>query len=303
MTMGCPLPVLHFLAREHKRKPFSGPVLTLGRQCVYATFAEVVAMLRAEGLTPHALPAGMSERSNLPGWNDRHEASYASDHAFFHALGALETQALDSSDYEQAEVIWDLNRPVPPELHGRFGMIFDGGTLEHVFDTRVALENIARMLKPGGRAIHTNPASNYLAHGFYQFGPALYHDYYGVNGFTDLRCLVVEQPTWSQTGHDWSSWEWDPRRPYSHMCADRPLMLFFSTEKTPTSTADRIPQQGDFSGGSDGGKTDYAAGSDAGGWRARLVRRLPPRLHRAIRRARGRDLSSKPWGLRYRGKL
>ncbi len=73
--MGCPLPVLHYLAREHKRKPFPGPVLTLGRQCVYATFAKVVGMLRALGLTPHALCAGMPERSNLPGWNDRPEAS------------------------------------------------------------------------------------------------------------------------------------------------------------------------------------------------------------------------------------
>jgi len=30
------------------RSPYSGPVLTLGRQCVYATFAQVVQMLREE---------------------------------------------------------------------------------------------------------------------------------------------------------------------------------------------------------------------------------------------------------------
>jgi SAM-dependent methyltransferase len=300
--MGCPLPVLRYLVLEHKRKPLVGPVLTLGRQCVYATFAEILALLRSEGVTPHPLPAGMPERTNLPGWSGRHEASNASDHAFFRALADLETQALDSSDYEQAEILWDLNRPVPPELHSRFGTILDGGTLEHVFDTRVALESIARMLKPGGRVVHTNPASNYLAHGFYQFSPTLFYDYYGANRFTDLRCLVVEQPTWSQTGRDWRCWEWDPRRPYSHMCASRPLMLFFSAEKSAASTADRLPQQGEFSGGGDGGKTGYAGGALTS-LRARLVRLLPARLHRAIRRARGRDLSSEPWGLRYRGRL
>ena len=298
--MGCPLPVLHYLAREHRRKPFAGPVLTLGRQCVYATFDEVVRMLRAEGITPHPLPNGMSERTNLPGWRAGPEAAFTSDHAFFQALAGLDTVALDSSDYEQAEIIWDLNRPVPPELHGRFGVIFDGGTLEHIFDTRLALENIARMLKPGGRAIHTNPASNYLAHGFYQFSPTLYYDYYAANGFTDPRCLVVEQPTWSQNGHGWRCWEWDRQRPYSHMCASRPLMVFFSAEKAADSTFDRTPQQGEHSG-DDGGKTGYRDGT--GGWRSRLARLLPPRLHRAIRRARGRDLSSEPWGLRYRGKL
>ncbi len=36
-------------------------------------------------------------------------------------------------------------------------------------------------------------------------------------------------------------------------------MLFCSVEKTPASTFDRIPQQGEFSGGGDGGKTGYDA--------------------------------------------
>jgi hypothetical protein len=300
--MGCPLPVLRWLAQEHRRKPLRGPVLTLGRQCVYATFAEVTEMLREEGIAPHPLPPGMSERTNLPGWRDRPEAGYTSDRAFFHALGGLETRAVDSSDYEQAEILWDLNRPVPAEHHGRFGTIFDGGTLEHVFDTRVALENVARMLRVGGRAIHTNPASNYVAHGFYQFSPALYYDWYAANGFTDPRCLIVEQPTWTQVGRGWRAWAWDPARPYSHLCSRRPLMLFFSAEKTATSTHDRIPQQGEFAGGGDGGKTGYGAKAD-GGWRAKVARLLPARLHRAIRRARGRDLTSEPWGLKYRGKL
>lgn len=301
--MGCPLPVLRYLAREHKRKPFRGPVLTLGRQCVYATFAEVVRMLRSEGIEPHPLPSGLSERTNLPGWRSGPHAGFTSDQAFFHALGGLETVALDRSDYEQAEILWDLNRPVSADLHGRFGVIFDGGTLEHLFDTRVALENIARMLAPGGRILHTNPATNYLAHGFYQFSPTLYYDYYAANAFTDPRCMVVEQPPWSQTGRGWRCWEWDPHRPYSHMRSNRLLMVFFSAEKAPDSTFDRIPQQGDSLGAGDGGKTGYESESRPDAARARLVRILPPRLHRAFRRAFGRDLSCEPWGLKYRGKL
>ena len=97
--MGCPLPVLRFIAREHKRRSISGPVLLLGRQCVYASFAEVTAMLRSEGLQPHALPAGMSELTNIPSWRDGPHARFTSDQAFFHALGGLEATALDSSDY------------------------------------------------------------------------------------------------------------------------------------------------------------------------------------------------------------
>jgi hypothetical protein len=34
--MGLPQPALRFLALEHKRRPFCGSVLTLGRQAVFA---------------------------------------------------------------------------------------------------------------------------------------------------------------------------------------------------------------------------------------------------------------------------
>ena len=300
--MGCPLPALRFLAREHARRPYVGQVLTLGRQCVHATFAQVVKMLREEGLEPHPLPAGLPERTDLPGWRTGPNAAMTSDRAFFQALGGLDVVALDCSDYEQAGIIWDLNCPVPAELEGRFGLILDGGTLEHVFDTRVALANIARMLTPGGRVFHTNPATNYLAHGFYQFSPTLYYDWYAANGFTDLRGLLVEQPTWSQTGHGWRCWEWNPHRPYGHARSSRLLMLYFVAEKRPGATHDRIPQQGDSTRTGEGGRTGY---DDHGstGWRARLARALPARLHMAIRRLRGRDFSSEPWGLRFRGRL
>jgi len=301
ITLGCPLPVLRFLAREHARSPYSGPVLTLGRQCVYATFAQVVQMLREEGLEPRPLPAGLPEQTDLPGWRDGPYASMTSARAFFHALGGLEALALDHSDYEQAEIIWDLNRPLPAELEGRFGLVLDGGTLEHVFDTRVALANVARMLAPGGRVLHTNPTTNYAAHGFYQFSPTFYYDWYAANGFTGLRALLVEQPPWSATGHGWRHWEWNPRRPYTLVRSKRLLMTYFVAEKGAGATHDRIPQQGDFTRTDDESRTHYDKG--ATGWRARLVRALPPRLHMAIRRARGRDLSAEPWGLKYLGRL
>lgn len=299
--MGCPLPVLRFLAREHRHAPFMGPVLTLGRQCVYATLDDVRDMLRAEGIEPRALPQGMSHGTNIPSWRHGPEARFTSDHAFFAALAGIETQALDNSDYEAAEIVWDLNQPAPAELERRFGLIFDGGTLEHVFDTRVALQNLCRMVKPGGRIIHTNPASNYLAHGFYQFSPTLYYDFYGANGFRDLRCFIAEQPPWTTTGRHWRLWEWDPRRPYSHVRSNRLLMVFFCAERGADSTFDKLPQQGEYLTAGNAGRTG-AAEPEPGSMR-RLAAKLPPRLLIALRRLRGRDLNSEPWGLKYLGRL
>lgn len=301
--MGCPLPVLRFIAREHRQRPFSGPVLLLGRQCVYATFAEVTAMLRAEGLVPKPLPSGMSELTNIPSWRDGPHAACTSDEAFFQALGGLETVALDSSAYEGAEIVWDLNQPVPAEHEARFGLILDGGTLEHVFDTRTALANVARMLRPGGRVVHTNPATNYLAHGFYQFSPTFYYDFYGANAFSDLRCYIAEQPSWSTSGHGWRYWEWDTRRPYTNLRAKDLLMTFFTAEKTGASTHDRIPQQGDHLKTGEGGRTSQGDDSAPRGSLGALSAMLPERVRMALRRLRGRDLMSEPWGLKYMGRL
>ena len=79
-------------------------------------------------------------------------------------------------------------------------------------------------------------------------------------------------------------------------------MMYFVAEKGPGATHDRVPQQGEFTRAGEGSRTNYDDEASTGWW-TRLARALPPRLHMAIRRARGRDLSSEPWGLRYLGRL
>ncbi len=88
-------------------------------------------------------------------------------------LGFGEMEAMDFSDYEGAAILHDLNKPIPEELEGQFDFIFDGGTLEHVFNIPVALENVFRMLKPGGRFVSANGMNGFNGHGLYQFSPDL----------------------------------------------------------------------------------------------------------------------------------
>jgi hypothetical protein len=57
-------------------------------------------------------------------------------------------------------------------------MVYDGGTLEHVFNLPVALTNICRLLKIDGRIIHDSPTSGYLDHGFTSLQPTLFYDFY-----------------------------------------------------------------------------------------------------------------------------
>ena len=290
--MGLAIPALRFLAREHKRSPFAGPVLTFGRQMVYATVAQSRRILREEGIEPQALLSGQS----FP----------AADAAFFWMLGGLDVESLDVSGYEGAEHIADLNQPIPYCLAGRFGMVLDGGTIEHIFGVRQALDNVVWLLKPGGRVIHMSPMSNYAQHGYYQFSPAMFYDYYGCNGFDDLRCYIVEQPTWDNISTEWGIWEWDTMRPNVVPLSSQHLMVWFSARKTEQSNGDLVPLQGWYR--TCGLKVQKPPLTPAESWLVRRLKNLakrvlPWRWVVGINRILKRDLSVKPWGLKYLGKL
>lgn len=96
---------------------------------------------------------------------------------------AKEVDSLDYSDYENATIIWDLNKPIQSEYEQRFDCVLDGGTLEHVFNYPVALQNAMRLCKVGGHLIIQTPANNCCNHGFYQFSPTLLADVLDNNGF------------------------------------------------------------------------------------------------------------------------
>lgn len=80
---------------------------------------------------------------------------------------------------------------LPDELVGTYDYIFDGGTLEHVFDTAKALVNISKILKVHGKVMHINPANNSMTHGLYQFSPNLLPMFYANNGFDVIEAKIM----------------------------------------------------------------------------------------------------------------
>jgi len=67
----------------------------------------------------------------------------------------------------------------------------DGGTLEHVFNLPVALENVMRMTNIGGDLLLTPPANNHCGHGFYQLSPELFFRVFvRENGFELMRIYM-----------------------------------------------------------------------------------------------------------------
>ncbi|MBV9243356.1 MAG: hypothetical protein JO366_00920 [Methylobacteriaceae bacterium] len=110
--------------------------------------------------------------------------------AFLERCGFAKVISLDASAYEGASIVHDLNLPVPPELEGQAGFLYDGGTAEHVFDVAEVLGNVTKLLRVGGVALISCAANGQCGHGFYQFSPELFYRFFEANGFVDVRVYL-----------------------------------------------------------------------------------------------------------------
>src|SRR5437763_2766890 len=188
--MGLPPAALRLLLATCRNEPFTGSVLTLGKQDTWITAPPLRKAAASFGVELADVPLTVSPKPIFA----RHH--YLTDESILRALGFADYHSMDLSAYESADIIHDLNSPdVPAALVDRFDTIIDGGTLEHVFHLPNALAGIGEMLKVGGRVIHHSPASNWVDHGFYMFSPTLFWDYYNANKFEigEVRLIGMTQ--------------------------------------------------------------------------------------------------------------
>ncbi len=107
-------------------------------------------------------------------------------------LGYGNVESLDFSPSEGAEHVVDLNYPVKESLHEQFDFIYDGGTIEHVFNVAQALENVFNMLRPGGVFASANGMNGWWAHGLYQFNPDLVYSFWKRSvGCEVMNCIAL----------------------------------------------------------------------------------------------------------------
>lgn len=179
---------------------------------------------------------------------------------FFRHLGFGEIETLDFSDYEGAQILHDLNRPIPKELEGQFDFIFDGGTLEHVFNVPVAFQNVFHMLKPGGRFVSVNGLNGWPGHGMYQFNPELVYTFWHRNaGCNVIQCQAIRQ---SRNLHQQAIDLLDPASEERRMelgdhIPDGPVYLYYEIERTPDAALKDTILQSDY-------ETDWREYSNAG---------------------------------------
>jgi hypothetical protein len=160
-----------------------GRLLMLGRQNYLLRPAETLALFNSFGLKPDTRLLTVPGSGNPP-----------FSEPFFECLGATTCDSMDVSAYEGATIIHDSNEPVSAVLHDKFDVVFDGGTLEHVFHFPQALHNAMHMVKPGGWYFGFTPGNNWFGHGFYQFSPEVYYRALSKpNGFSKCAVFVVPE--------------------------------------------------------------------------------------------------------------
>ena len=192
------------------------------------------------------------------------------------------------SDFEQATHIHDMNLPIPHDLEGRYSVVFDGGTLEHVFHAPQALLNCMKLLRIGGYFVQVTNGNNFMGHGFWQFSPELlYRVFSPENGF---ECAGVFAQELHQSGHRvWGSSLYLARDPAElgwrvELQNKWPTYLVTIARKVATATIfDAYPQQSDYralwtTGGAN------LSGSAFRDRALRAIRKVvPPNLERLVR--------------------
>jgi hypothetical protein len=209
--------------------------------------------------------------------------SYAEE--FFKYVGAHDVHSFDNSNYEGAMDIHDLNSSVPPRYHGKYTVVCDGGSLEHVFNFPMAIKNCMEMVAVGGHFLGITPANNFMGHGFYQFSPELFCSVFNRdNGFELIRLIAFED----RANAEWYS----VRSPSSidgrvTLTNSRPVYLLVIAkriEAIPPLTS--MPQQSDYvsawtSRASDGEAPSARPGE---GLRSRILETAKRTAPRSIKR-------------------
>jgi hypothetical protein len=163
--------------------------------------------------------------------------------AFFRSLGFERCLGLDVSNYEGAEIVHDLNRPDPPaQHHGSADLVFDGGTVEHVFHLPNALAVVHQLLRVDGLAIHSLPSNGYLDHGFYQLCPTLLYDYYRANQYRIVSANLVNRHPRVRC-EPYVADIYRERGPGYVLERLPRALVFFATAKTASSTSGVVPMQ------------------------------------------------------------
>jgi SAM-dependent methyltransferase len=254
--MGIGYEIMVGLCTESVFKPFYGTAYTLGRQTMAlnpADTARLLDMLHVPKSVGSWTEADFSVDKTTDFALKYSDTKHVTDVSFLRAFNFDKVYAIDISDFEGAEIVTNLNNPIPANLESTCDFLLDGSTLDNIFDPVTGLRNIARLLKPGGRAFLNN-LGNYSKQfngiPYTMFNPLWFYDYFVWNNFSDVHvyCSVYESAG-SGSGsrvykllHSHARRKWDGGY-IAPLVSEGPIAVTVFVEKGPDSTWDLSPSQ------------------------------------------------------------
>jgi SAM-dependent methyltransferase len=187
---------------EHKYREVSGDVLLLGRQMVFMTPDEAQRLVEQAGFAIR--PDAHIDFDRTPHGRER---DFISDSSFFSLFTGAPVRASDVSDYEGADIIFDLSGTLPAEVNGAFDFIYNGSVLDNVFDPATCIKNISRMLRANGVVIHYEGMAHF-GWAYLKFSPDWFFDYYALNDFADAQFYLCAFEHFHRSS--WDVYEWSP---------------------------------------------------------------------------------------------
>lgn len=201
--------VIDMLHAEHQHRPITGEVVLIGRQTI--------------------------------------EGSTKTDYELFDELGAKAVWAMDVSNYEECNIVQDLNCPLPEQLYGCADFIFDGSCLDNIFDPANALRSFSKMLRPNGRMMlmeHGTAIQGALS----VFSPEWFFDFFALNNYADCQITLFTFP--DGMDREWVPHNWEPFDaagvPVSATLRVGDFVSIVIAEKGASSTDDRAPIQAQY---------------------------------------------------------
>jgi hypothetical protein len=251
-------------------------LLTLGVQDCHFTYDKIIPFLRQHKV-PHT-SIGADEilpttgfKWALPAEAERYR-NCIHQKTLFRMLGfsPQNIYSMDVSEFEGADIVHDLNVPIDDSLSGSFDLIFDGGTIEHVFSLKDAFFNMCRMCRVGGIVVNFSPV-DYINHGFINLNAEVFRDCFLANGFEEITLKYIATPTHPRLV-DQHYLEYDPDKMH---CTLRPYYRtgVYSAYRKIEERALTIPIQGYY-------RRMYATGAPLAQQRRSRLRRILSQLVR-----------------------
>jgi hypothetical protein len=181
--MGLDVHSTNYLLRLKKKFGDFGKTITIGRQGVHLTSYQKNKIFRTDSSSAH----------------EKWKSDNYCEQLLLQHFGATSVVSIDASSYENASIIHDMNTPL---IHGeKYKTVLDIGTCEHVFDALQFMHNLSGLVADDGLVVHVSPANNYCNHGFYQFSPCFWLDYYSNAGF-QVEEMLFASPANNRTWYE-----------------------------------------------------------------------------------------------------